>query len=436
MNNELIIIIILSLAVILLIIRLNRISNSIREISFFLKELSSGNFDARLFQTEKGEFESIIKNIASLIENTKVRLDFAEAERQRMEAILRGMTDGVLITDTNGVVILANQAFSSLIPSHEIIEGKQIIEILRNVHLINIFRKALESKNIISEEISISRLNKELHLIATAVPVYSNTEPAEPRLINNEVFNSTTVSGIVLTLHNITRLKQLEEIRKDFVANVSHEIKTPITAIKGFAETLLNGALDDKENAVRFLGMIKTHSERLNSLVDDLLTLSRIELGDVIIKKTVVSVENVIDTVFMTLKEKADRKGLYLKKAISGGTQTVHADKDKLIQIILNLVDNGIKFTEKGGVTVGIDESGGKVTLYVQDTGIGVSPNHLNRLGERFYRVDGGRSRELGGTGLGLAIVKHLVKAHEWAMRIESKPRQGTKVNIIIDRYL
>jgi two-component system phosphate regulon sensor histidine kinase PhoR len=439
MNHELIIIIILSLAVILLIIRLNRISNSIREISFFLKELSSGNFDARLFPTEKGEFESIIKNIASLIENTKVRLDFAEAEKQRMEAILRGMTDGVLIADTNGVVVLANHAFSSLISSHEIIEGKQIIEILRNVQIINIFRKALESKNIVSEEISISRLNKELHLIATAVPVYSNTEPAEPAelgLINNEVLKSTTVSGIVLTLHDITRLKQLEEIRKDFVANVSHEIKTPITAIKGFAETLLNGALDDKENAVRFLGMIKAHSERLNSLVDDLLALSRIELGDIIIKKTEVSVENVIDTVFMTLKEKADRKGLYLKKAISSGTQTVHADKDKLIQIILNLVDNGIKFTEKGGVTVGIDEAGGKVTLYVQDTGIGVSPNHLNRLGERFYRVDGGRSRELGGTGLGLAIVKHLVKAHEWAMRIESKPRQGTKVNIIIDRYL
>jgi len=220
------------------------------------------------------------------------------------------------------------------------------------------------------------------------------------------------------------------------VANVSHEIKTPITAIKGFAETLLDGAIDDKDNAVRFLGMIKSHSERLNSLVDDLLTLSRIELGDIPIKKTEVNVEQIVDTVFMTLKDKADKKRLYLKKAISDGMQTIYADKDKLIQIILNLVDNGIKFTEKGDVTVGMDETGGRIVLYVHDTGIGVSPKHLDRLGERFYRIDRARSRELGGTGLGLAIVKHLVKAHEWDMRIQSEPGNGTKVSIIIDRYL
>ncbi len=433
MTYDLFVIIILSIIVIILLIRLNRISKSTKEIGWLLKELSSGNFNARLFPTGKGELDSIIMNIASLIENTKTRLDFAEAEKQRMEAILRGMTDGVLITDTNGVVILANQTFSNLMGSNEIIEGKQIMEILRNAQLIDIFRSALESKNIVSKEISITRRHKEMHLIATAVPVYST---AEHRFVNKEFFNSKIVSGIVLTLHDITRLRQLEKIRKDFVANVSHEIKTPITAIKGFAETLLDGAMDDKENAVRFLSMIKSHSERLNSLVDDLLTLSRIELGDITIQKTNVNAEQIIDTVFMTLKDTADKKGLYLKKAIPNSTQTIYADRDKLIQIALNLVDNGIKFTEKGGVTVGIDEAGGKITFYVEDTGIGVSLNHLDRLGERFYRVDRARSRELGGTGLGLAIVKHLVNAHGWVMRIESKPGQGTKINIIIDRYL
>jgi two-component system phosphate regulon sensor histidine kinase PhoR len=420
MTIELFIIIILSIAVIFLVFRLSRISKSIKEISGFLKELSSGNLNARLFPKGKGELDGIVMDIASLMEKTKTRLAFAETEMQRMEAILRGMSDGVLITDVRGMVILANQPFRSLISVNDDIEGKQIMEVLRNAQLIDIFRNALESGRITSEEISISRPHKDMHLIATAVPVYSGD----------------LVTGTVLTLHDITRLKQLEEMRKDFVANVSHEIKTPITAIKGFAETLLDGAMDDKENAVRFLGMIKSHSERLNSLVDDLLTLSRIELGDIPIKKTEVSVENVIDTVFMTLKEKADRKGLYLKKAISDGTQTIYADKDKLIQVILNLVDNGIKFTEKGGVTVGIDETGGRITLYVHDTGIGVSPIHLHRLGERFYRVDRARSRELGGTGLGLAIVKHLVSAHDWNMRIESEYGRGTKVNIIIDTYL
>lgn len=413
-------IIILSIIVIFLVFRLSRISKSIKEISGFLKDLSSGNLDARLFPEGKGGLDSIVMGIVSLVEKIKTRLDFAEAEMQRMEAILRGMSDGVLITDVRGMVILANQAFRSLISVNNDIEGKQIMEVLRNARLIDIFRNALESERIISEEISISRPHKDMHLIATAIPVYSKD----------------SVTGTVLTLHDITRLKQLEEMRKDFVANVSHEIKTPITAIKGFAETLLDGAMDDRENAVRFLGMIKSHSERLNNLVDDLLTLSRIELGDIPMKKTALNLEQIVDMVFITLKEKADRKGLYLKKAISDGTQTIYADKDKLIQVILNLVDNGIKFTEKGGVTVGLDETGGRITLYVQDTGIGVSSNHLHRLGERFYRVDRARSRELGGTGLGLAIVKHLVSAHGWNMRIESEPGRGTKVNIVIDTYL
>lgn len=413
-------IIILCIAVIFLVIRLSRISASIKEISQFLKELLSGNLDARFFPKGKGELDGIVTDIASLMEKTKIRLDFAETEMQRMEAILRGMSDGVLITDIKGNVVLANKTFKNLLTANEDIEGKQIIEVLRNAQLIDIFRMALESNGVVSDEIIVSRHHKDMHLIATAVPVYSED----------------SITGTVLTLHDITRLKQLEEMRKDFVANVSHEIKTPITAIKGFAETLLDGAMYDRENAVRFLGMIKSHSERLNSLVDDLLTLSRIELGDISIKKTAVNFEQIVDTVFMTLKEKADRKGLYLKKAISDGTRIIYADKDRLIQIILNLVDNGIKFTENGGVTVGIDEAGGRITLYVQDTGSGISPNHLHRLGERFYRVDMARSRELGGTGLGLAIVKHLVSAHDWNMRIESTVGRGTKVNIIVDKHM
>ncbi|HAK88390.1 MAG: hypothetical protein A2077_04840 [Nitrospirae bacterium GWC2_46_6] len=420
MNHELLIIIILSIAVIFLVARLTGISMSIKDISYFLKELSAGNFNARLFSIGNPDLAGVVSDIASIMEKTRSSLDFAEAEMRRMEAILRGMSDGVLIADGRGTIILVNQAFRDLISEAKDIEGKQIVEVLRNAQFVDGFRKAMDSGDIVSEEITVSRPRGDMYLIATAVPVYSRD----------------IINGAVLTLHDITRLRQLEEMRKDFVANVSHEIKTPITAIKGFAETLLDGALEDKENAARFLGMIKGHSERLNSLVDDLLTLSRIELGDISIKKAPVSLEQVVDTVFMTLKEKADKKRLYLKKSIAAGIQEIHADKDRLIQIILNLVDNSIKFTEIGGVTVGMDYSGGVLALYVQDTGVGIPGSHLHRLGERFYRVDRTRSRELGGTGLGLAIVKHLVNAHEWGMRIESEPGRGTKVNIIIERYL
>lgn len=435
MNYELFIIIILCIAVTFLVLRLSLISKSIKEVSQFLKELSSGNLEARLFPKGNRGIDNIVKELAYLMDKTKTRLDFLEAETQRMDAILRGMSDGVLITDVRGVVILANQSFRGIVSMNEDIEGRQIMEVLRNTSLIGIFKNAIESKHIVSEEITISRPYTDMHLIATAIPVYSNAD----RIKNTESFKSEIrdskceiVSGVVLTLHDITRLKQLEEMRKDFVANVSHEIKTPLTAIRGFAETLLDGAMDDKENSVRFLSMIKSHSERLNSLVDDLLILSRIELGDININKIDVNFEQVIDTVFMTLKEKADRKGLYLKKIISDRSQMIRADRDKLIQIILNLVDNGIKFTERGGVTVGLDELRGKLTIYVQDTGIGIPQNHLHRLGERFYRVDMARSRELGGTGLGLAIVKHLVNAHEWDMIIESEIGKGTRVNILM----
>jgi two-component system phosphate regulon sensor histidine kinase PhoR len=354
------------------------------------------------------------------MDKTKSRLDFAEAEMQRMDAILRGLSDGVMITDIGGYVILANSAFKKLMTVKEDIEGKRVLEVIRHMPLIEMLNRAIEKKDIVSDEVMVSRDDKDIFIAATAVPVYSGN----------------SVAGTVLTLHDITRLRQLEEIRKDFVANVSHEIKTPITAVKGFAETLLDGALDDKENAMRFLAMIKNHSDRLNSLVDDLLAISRIELGDIIIKKTDVTLEQIVDYVFMTVKHKADKKNLYLRKNIQNSAMTIYADKDRLIQIILNLVDNGIKFTEEGGVTVGVEEIGGIITLYVKDTGIGIPPQHLHRLGERFYRVDRARSRELGGTGLGLAIVKHLVSAHDWNMHIESAHGAGTRVNIIIDRHL
>lgn len=417
---ELFIIIILSFVVVVLAFYVHKSRHSAREISYFLKEVGRRNFNARLFARGRGPLDTIARDITAVVEGAKARLDYAEAERQRMEAILRGMSGGVLITDTRGIIVLANRSFKRLLEVHDDIEGKQLVEVLRSMQLAEMFREAMESWEIVSEEICISRGHQDLYFMATAVPIYTKD----------------SVSGSVLTLHDITRLKRLEEMRKDFVANVSHEMKTPITAIKGFAETLLDGALDDRTHAERFLSMIRTHSNRLNSLVDDLLTLSRIELGDISIEKTEVVFDEIVDAAFLTLGDAAKRKGLYLRKAASQGPQAGMADRDRLVQIVLNLVDNAIKFTEEGGVTVGIDGRGGKVTLYVEDTGIGVPPQHLHRLGERFYRVDRARSRDLGGTGLGLAIVKHLVQAHGWSMRIESEHGKGTRVNVITDKCL
>lgn len=427
--------------------RTRKIKRDIDEIVEFSKSIASGNLDRRLFIRERGKLNDLAENLNIMAAELKHKLKEDEEEKHRTEAILRSMSDGLLLVDTEGVIVLANPGFKKLLAMDGEIEGKPFMEVLRNAELHDVMNRAREDKKTISHEIEVA-YPKELHLMTTAVPVYSLQEE---------------VTGIVLALHNITRLKQLEEMRKDFVANVSHEIKTPITAIKGFAETLLEGAIDDKENATKFLETIKNHSERLNSLVDDLLTLSKIELGGITIEKQPVDISNVIDTVFTTLREKARDKGLYLKKSIPEDTPKVPADRDKLVQILLNLVDNGIKFTENGGVTIKVKSSrlrpeaqpegfkaqsetevvdsslitrhsspGDFYEISVEDTGIGIPKKHIQRLGERFYRVDNTRSRELGGTGLGLAIVKHLTKAHGWDMEIESTQGMGTKVKLIL----
>jgi two-component system phosphate regulon sensor histidine kinase PhoR len=431
MNTIRIRIIISSLAVSLVVIvfgliQVRRITKSIEEITDFSKDVAAGDFRRRLLLTGKDELGELGENISNMARELHDRLTLSEEEKRRFEAILKNMSDGLILTDTKGKIILVNDALKNLFGIPHSIEGKTVMEALRKAELMEIIEEVAVSKERISRGIEITTPG-DLYLLMTAAPFYSQDFGGD-------------LSGIVLTFHDITRLKKLEEVRKDFVANVSHEIKTPITAIKGFAETLIEGALDDKEHAKKFLETIKNHSERLNSLVSDLLTLSGIELGDIQIAKQDVNIAEVIDAVFTTLGEKARSKGVYLKKQISAEISNMSADRDRLIQILLNLADNSIKFTEKGGITIGVKseklkvESEGEkdfVQLTVSDTGIGIPKKHLSRLGERFYRVDRARSRELGGTGLGLAIVKHLVKAHGWEMKIESEEAKGTAVHIL-----
>jgi two-component system phosphate regulon sensor histidine kinase PhoR len=410
------------------IFQTGRIIRTIEEITAFSQAVASGDFKKRFFPKGKDELAELTRNVGNMSQELQRKLQQTEEEKSMIEAILMNMSEGLILTDLKGRILLSNSAVRNLFGIKSWNEGRTVMETLRKVELVDLIDKVVETKETVSYEIEVTH-PKELSLMVTAAPYF----------VKGELF------GAVLAFHDITRLKQLEDIRKDFVANVSHEIKTPITAIRGFAETLLEGALDDKENAYKFLETIKNHSERLNSLVSDLLTLSRIELGDIKIEKETVDLNNVVDTVFETLKEKAQSKGLYLKKEISPMAPEVRADRNRLIQILLNLVDNGIKFTEKGGVTIKVQsvrENPELLTLNsqprnfteisVEDTGIGIPKKHLSRLGERFYRVDKARSREMGGTGLGLAIVKHIVKAHDWEMQIESIPGKGTTVKIIV----
>ena len=225
-----------------------------------------------------------------------------------------------------------------------------------------------------------------------------------------------------------TELERLERIRKDFVINVSHELRTPLAAIQGYTETLLDGALEDRANNMRFLGIIRQNAERLANLTADLLTLSRIELGRQNLQMASCDLLRIVEEAFDTVRPMADKKRIRLAIQTGPGPAQAYCDSEAMYQVLVNLLDNALKYTPEGGsITVGAEPTaGGAIEVFVRDTGVGIPAEDVERLFERFYRVDKARSRELGGTGLGLAIVKHLVRAHGSDVRVESALGQGS----------
>ena len=393
--------------------QLERIRRLTKQIGDFSRSLAAGALGNKLYLDRAGEFDEIAESLNTMSTELQHSIAANEEERKRLNVILRSVPDVLLILDGRGVVQLASSASRQYFGEAPL-QGKQVFEVIRNPLFLALMDEARKK---LTSGVSELRLDypEERYFSARVSPLS---------------YHENELSGFVVILHDITVLKKLEQARKDFVANISHEIRTPITAIKGFAETLLEGALQDTEHAEKFLKIIKSNSERINSLVDDLMTISKIELGVARIEKTPVDIADAIEHVLTLLRSKAAEKNLYLKTDLPAETMKISADRDKLIQVLANLVDNSLKFTEKGGVTIGARMENNKPYLFVEDTGIGIPEKHLPRLGERFYRVDTARSRKMGGTGLGLAIVKHLVKAHGWDMQIESTQEKGTKVKI------
>ncbi|MGH9778173.1 MAG: sensor histidine kinase, partial [Candidatus Acidiferrales bacterium] len=233
--------------------------------------------------------------------------------------------------------------------------------------------------------------------------------------------------GVVLVLHDISDLRRLERVRRDFVANVSHEFRTPLTAIQGFAETLLGGALEDAQNSRRFLEIIRDHAARLGRLTDDLLKLSQMEAGKLELDLRPVAVTDLIDSCVETTRLKAGQKELALVIDSAPGLAPVRGDSNRLREVLQNLLDNAVQYTPAGGrITVRATASDGGIVISVADTGIGIPKADQERIFERFYRVDAARSREVGGTGLGLAIARHLVEAHGGRITVVSEVGRGS----------
>ena len=332
----------------------------------------------------------------------------AQVQTQQ-EVLFDSMLEGLLLLDEHGRIQLANRAFARLFGVTVDIRGRTIMEALRLHELAALVSSLDTQKQVLGYELKLPGLNERWLQINAA------------GILNGQGRRH----GTVLVFHDLTRLKQLESARQEFVANVSHELRTPLSLIKGYVETLLDGARDNPEVATKFLQTIDRNAERLRLLIEDLLTISELESGRIKLNLQSVMLGPVVTKVLEDFKTRAKAKGTSLINRAPD--VAVRADIDRLEQVLGNLVENAIKYGRpKGAVTIGgraVD--GGQVEVFVQDDGPGIPPEALERLFERFYRVDKARSREQGGTGLGLAIVKHIVQSHGGRVWATSEPGQG-----------
>jgi two-component system phosphate regulon sensor histidine kinase PhoR len=331
-----------------------------------------------------------------------------DAQAQQ-KVLFDSMLEGLLLLDRSRKIYLANRAFKSLFGVKTELRGKTVVEALRLHELDELLQRAETEKQVLDYEIKLPGLSERwLQVNAAAI-----TNAAGER------------DGTILVFHDLTRLKQLERQREEFVANVSHELRTPLSLIKGYVETLLDGARDNPEVAERFLKIIERNANRLDLLIQDLLAISALESGRMTLALQAVDLHALVEKVFSHLHTKAENKTVQLVNELPA--LIVNGDANRLDQVLANLVDNAIKYGRANGSVVvgGKKLADGRLEIFVRDDGPGIPPEALERVFERFYRVDKARSRDQGGTGLGLAIVKHIVHAHGGEVRVASELGQG-----------
>jgi len=394
----------------------------VQRLQRFSQRIAEGDFRPLIREGPRDE----LSDLADTLNLTAARMDreirLLSGERNRSGAILRSMVEGVAVIDAEERVVFYNRAFSEILNVDAAgAEGRPLIEVVRNSDLLSLIRRALHGEEGLQTDITMGITQTQSFSI-TAAPVKALDVSASGRAPNEKP------SGAVVVLHDVTELRRLERVRQDFVANVSHEFKTPLTAIQGFAETLLAGALDDPENNRRFLEIIRNHAMRLARLTNDLLKLARIEAGKMELEFSSVGLLELIEACTETTLLKANRKEITLEITVPPQLPPVRGDAALLRDVLQNLLDNAIQYTPpRGHISVVASATTREAIITVADTGIGIPLADSERIFERFYRVDAARSREAGGTGLGLSIAKHIVEAHGGKLWVESTVGQGSK---------
>jgi two-component system phosphate regulon sensor histidine kinase PhoR len=394
-----------------------RVTSSVRRVARQAEQLADGDVSQPLEVSHAEECEQLVISLNRIAEQLRERMDAVTREEHEREAVLSSVAEGVLAVDTDYRVMSLNRVACSFLglQSHSAL-GRRLDEVIRNSDLRRFVDQVLAADASAGAELLLA-LGAGRLLKAQGTALRDGQGRA---------------TGAVIVLNDVTRLRKLESLRREFVANVSHELKTPVTSIQGFVETLLDGALADGEAAERFLRIIARQADRLNSIIDDLLSLSKIErdaqAGEIALE--VGPILEVLQAALVDCQVKADERQIELVLDCAAGLSG-RINARLLEQAVTNLVDNAVKYSEPGHrVLVETRAEGGELAISVRDQGCGISAQHLERVFERFYRVDKARSRSAGGTGLGLSIVKHIVHAHGGRVSVESQVGQGSVFTI------
>lgn len=398
----------LAVATVLLLLASHRLTRGARGLTDAARRMAGGDLEVRTHAQGHDELADLGRALDQLAQNLRGALETVRSERDLMGRVLEGMREGVLLLDEQGQVALANRALRATLLLGSDVLGKSPLEVIRNAALKRILDEAASAPEAVSSELELGDIKPRRLLVHAAAL------RGEPK-------------GLLAVFVDVTDLRRLEAVRRDFVANVSHELRTPVAAVRAAAETLRRAIETQPEASADFVEIIERNADRLHHLIEDLLDLSRIESREFKLNLEAISVEAVVRHVVSLAQERAAAKNLRLTVELPADAPAVLADRRALEQVIGNLVDNAVKYCSTGAsVAVKAERTNGTLRVAVEDTGPGIEAEHLSRLFERFYRVDAGRSRELGGTGLGLSIVKHLVEAMRGHVAVDSTLGKGS----------
>lgn len=386
-------------------------------------ELAKGNYQARTENDNLNETSMLSTSINVLAQNLQEMSKAQEMHQDRLSALIENMGAGLLLIDSRGFINLINRGYIDIfhVKSADYLY-KLYYEVIEQEEICQLIAEVFRTEQKVSKQLLLPLEIERRYFVVYGIPIIGS----------NNVWK-----GVLLVFHDITEIKKLEQMRKDFVANVSHELKTPVTSIKGFSETLLDGAMNNKETLEAFLSIIHKESDRLQSLIQDLLDFSKIEHHEFKLQIQKIDLFLLLKEVITMLGKKAKAKDINLELEFDQEELYIEGDHDRLKQVSINLISNAILYTPpKGQVKVSLYEMDKTIRIHVKDSGVGIEKEEIPRIFERFYRVDRARSRNSGGTGLGLAIVKHLVEAHHGNITVKSKVGEGSEFIIELHKYM